>query len=107
LRSDNLPFLIISCRLSLNPFIDNIFGMTEMTERFWRFVTGKIGLYLPTLIMLSNIFFRPEKPVMTQMTQMTAFSDKTSAGKKLVTWIFFFYLRRVSKTCVIASFASL
>jgi len=46
-------------------------------------VTEKIGLYLPTLFMLSNIFFRPEKPVMTQMTQMTAFSEKTSAEKKL------------------------
>jgi hypothetical protein len=33
--------------------------------------------------MLSNIFFRPEKPVMTQMTQMTAFSEKCSAEEKI------------------------
>jgi len=64
--------------------------MTGMTERFWRFVTEKIGLYLPTLFMLSNIFFRPEKPVMTQMTQMTSFSEKCSAGEKIGDVVIYF-----------------
>jgi len=81
--------------------------MTEMTERFWPFVTEKIGLYLPTLFMLSNIFFRTEKPVMTQMTQMTPFQKSVSPEKKLVTWIFFFFFKRVLKYCSFASFASL
>jgi len=75
--------------------------MTGMTERFWRFVTEKIGLYLPTLFMLSNIFFRSEKPVMTEMTQKRPFQKSLPPEKKLVTWLFIFYLRRVSKPSVI------
>ena len=61
-----------------------------MTERFWPFVTEKIGLYFTTLFMLSNIFFRPEKPVMTQMTQMTSFSEKCSAGEKIGDVVIYF-----------------
>jgi len=56
--------------------------MTEMTERFWPFVTEKIGLYLPTLFMLSNIFFRPEKPVMTEMTEKRLFQKRLPREKK-------------------------
>ena len=46
-------------------------------------MTEKIGLYFTTLFMLSNIFFKTEKPVMTQMTQMTSFSEKCSAEEKI------------------------
>ena len=55
-------------------------------------MTEKIGLYFTTLFMLSTIFFRHEKPVMTQMTQMTAFSEKTSAEKKLGDVDIFFFI---------------
>ena len=66
--------------------------MTEMTERFWRFETGKIGLYLPTLFMLSNIFFRAEKPVMTEMTQSFWFFEIWKMGLNLPTLFLFSYI---------------